>query len=287
MTKAELPKRVVVVSPHLDDAVLSLGAGIAHAARAGSEIRVVTVFANDPDSDAPVTDWDREAGFSSAREAAIARREEDARACAIVGASPTWLPFTDDDHGGEPNFEPVRTRLDQAIADTDAVLLPGYPLAHPDHALLTASLLSAPPAARLALYVEQPYAAWRHLGRGRRTWAAADLSLTRSLHNLASMLLHTRRGRELQTPTTEAAVKEALSDEPVWGELVAEWRDRRSKRRALREYGSQFRGFGRHTAQLIDLYERGWRGEGLAWISSRSGASGSTGSAHRRCAASA
>jgi LmbE family N-acetylglucosaminyl deacetylase len=270
MTSTALPERVLVVSPHLDDAVFSLGAGIAHAARAGSVVRVVTVFANDPDSNAATTDWDREAGFSSAREAAIGRREEDGRACALVGATPTWLPFTDNDHGGEPNLELMRARLDEAIAeaDADAVLLPGYPLAHPDHALLTTSFLSTPPrAGRLGLYVEQPYAAWRHIGRGRRTWAAADLTLTRSLHNLTSMLLHTKRGRELQTPTLDPAVTGSVGGEPVFGELVAGRHDRRSKRRALHEYDSQFRGFGRHTRPLIALYERGWGGEGLAWIS--------------------
>jgi LmbE family N-acetylglucosaminyl deacetylase len=270
MTKATLPERVVVVSPHLDDAVLSLGAGIAHATRNGSEIRVVTVFANDPDSDRATSDWDREAGFSSAREAALARREEDARACALVGAIPTWLPFADDDHGGEPDEELMRARLDEAIADVeaDAVLLPGYPLAHPDHGRLTFSLLSTPPSAvRLGLYVEQPYAAWRHIGRGRRTWAAKDLTLSRGLHNLASMLLHTERGRELQAPTLDEAVVHQTTREPVWAALEAGRRDRSSKRLALREYESQFRGFGRHTRQLIALYERGWGGEGLAWLS--------------------
>lgn len=270
MTKTTLPERVVVVSPHLDDAVLSLGAGIAHAVRAGSEVRVVTVFANDPDSDTVTTDWDREAGFSSAREAAARRREEDALACALVGAIPTWLPYTDDDHGGKPNLERMRARLDEEIADAhaDAVLLPGYPLAHPDHALLAASLLSAPPtAARLGLYVEQPYAAWRHLGRGRRSWATADLTLTTSVRNLASMVLHTKRGRELQTPTVDPAVTSAIDSEPVWAALVARGSDRRLKRRALKEYASQFRGFGTHTRPVIALYERGWGGEGLAWIS--------------------
>jgi len=269
MRTAALPERVVVVSPHLDDAVLSLGAGIAHAARAGSEIRVVTVFANDPDSETLTTDWDREAGFSSAREAATRRREEDALACALVGAIPTWLPYTDDDHGGEPDLEGMRARLEKEIADADAdaVLLPGYPLAHPDHALLATSLLSAPPtAARLGLYVEQPYAAWRHLGRGRRSWAAADLTLTTSLRNLGSMLLHTKRGRALQAPTAGPAVIDG--EPPVWTALIAQRSDRRLKRRALHEYASQFRGFGRHTRPVIALYERGWGGEGLAWISS-------------------
>ncbi len=51
-------KRVVVVSPHSDDAVLSLGAAIAAWARRGAEVEVLTVFALDPGSHAPAGGWD-------------------------------------------------------------------------------------------------------------------------------------------------------------------------------------------------------------------------------------
>ena len=37
--------RLVVVSPHLDDAVLSLGATLAHAVESGATVEVLTVFA--------------------------------------------------------------------------------------------------------------------------------------------------------------------------------------------------------------------------------------------------
>src|SRR5207253_2905574 len=117
--KTQLPHGVVVVlSPHIDDAVLSLGAGIARATRSGTEVRVVTVFANDPESSDPPTDWDRAAGFSSAGEAARGRREEDRRACEIVGADPVWLPCTDDDHGGDPR-ETFRAALAETLVDAE------------------------------------------------------------------------------------------------------------------------------------------------------------------------
>lgn len=267
--KTELPHGlVVVVSPHVDDAVLSLGAGIARATRSGTDVRVVTVFANDPESSDPPTDWDRAAGFSSAGEAARARRDEDRRACEIVGALPVWLPFTDDDHGGEPKPENVRTVLAETLVDAEVVLLPGYPLAHPDHVRLTRWLLTEPPPrARLALYVEEPYTAWRHLGRGRRKWAAPGLTPAKSMRNLAAMLARTPRGRLLQRPMLTDDIKGAVAGKPAWARLDAASRDRRLKRRAMRAYPSQFSGFGKHTATMIALYELGWGGEGVAWIS--------------------
>ena len=44
--------RVVVVSPHLDDAVLSLGATMAHAIESGAKVEVLTVFGCEPTSSA-------------------------------------------------------------------------------------------------------------------------------------------------------------------------------------------------------------------------------------------
>ena len=87
--------RVAIVSPHLDDAVLSLGTAIQRASRAGATMSVVTVLAGDPSSNDEVGEWDRLAGFRSAGEAAAARAKEDDRACEVVGARPTRLPFWD------------------------------------------------------------------------------------------------------------------------------------------------------------------------------------------------
>jgi LmbE family N-acetylglucosaminyl deacetylase len=52
------PGDVAVVSPHLDDAALSLGAAIAALTRSGRTVRVVTPFAGDPSSDAPANGWE-------------------------------------------------------------------------------------------------------------------------------------------------------------------------------------------------------------------------------------
>ena len=60
----------------------------------------------------------------------------------------------------------------------------GFPLAAPDHLRLTRLLLARPlPGVRAGLYVEQPYATWRLIGRGRRT-GAQGLTPSQGLRNL-------------------------------------------------------------------------------------------------------
>jgi LmbE family N-acetylglucosaminyl deacetylase len=154
-------QRVAVLSPHLDDAVLSLGASICEAARHGHDVTIITVFAGDPDSTDPPGRWDRRTGFTTAGEAVRRRREEDRRACALVGAEPLWLPFVDGDYGGERSREAVWASLAEELPHFDAVLLPGRPLIHPDHLWLARCIHEhgAEPA-RLGLYAELPYDFW-------------------------------------------------------------------------------------------------------------------------------
>jgi len=140
--------KIVVVSPHLDDAVLSLGAALSRAARHDAEVTVLTVLAGDPASTVPAGSWDAQSGFRTAGDAATARRQEDARACSILGVAPRWLPFGDEQYG------PLRTEFQ----GFDLILLPGFPLASQDHRLLNRLVLEqVQPKARLLLYAEQPY----------------------------------------------------------------------------------------------------------------------------------
>jgi LmbE family N-acetylglucosaminyl deacetylase len=154
-----LEREVVVVSPHLDDAALSLGAAVSHASRTGARVRVLTVFAGDPDSEAAAGPWDERAGFRTAGEAARTRREEDRRACAILGAEPVWLPYPD--HQYERDLEPAELRAEIVEIVGDATIyLPGFPLGHDDHAWLTQLLEAAFEPQQLGFYVEQPYFLW-------------------------------------------------------------------------------------------------------------------------------
>lgn len=267
---AGLGARVVVISPHLDDGVFSLGAAITHTTATHGEVKVVTVFGNDPASTARPSSWDAACGFGSVGEAATLRREEDRRACALVGAEPVWLPYADDDHGGgERSDAEVWAALTPSVDWADVVVTPGFPLYHPDHVWLTglvARMLDR--SRRLGLYVEQPYASWRLIGRGQRTWTAPGLTLGRSVRNLAAITLRARAGRRLQQPVTPDAV-DGIGLAPTWLALRAGPRAWAAKQRAVRQYRSQLEAFGPLVPSRIALYELGWGGEGLAWVERR------------------
>jgi LmbE family N-acetylglucosaminyl deacetylase len=167
---------LVVLSPHLDDAVFSVGAFIHERARKGVDVRVVTVFANDPVADGPPGAWDAMCGFTSAGAAARARRAEDRRACAIVGAEPRWLAHGDESYGRAADDDAVWSEVRDAVDGAALLLVPGFPLRQADHAWLTQLVVRrrAELAPALGFYAEQPYARVA-FARGRE--AAAPLPL--------------------------------------------------------------------------------------------------------------
>jgi LmbE family N-acetylglucosaminyl deacetylase len=148
---------IVVVSPHSDDGVLSLGGSMARWARAGRTVELLTVLALAPGSDAATGGWDRRAGFMTEGEAARARREEDRVACAILGVTPRWLPFGSVDYERHGDDEAVWEAARAVLVGAGVVLVPGAPLEHPDHAWLHELLVGRLPPASTALYAEQPY----------------------------------------------------------------------------------------------------------------------------------
>jgi LmbE family N-acetylglucosaminyl deacetylase len=153
--------RVTVLSPHLDDGVLSLGASIADAVRTGSEVTIISVFAGDPEAPEPAGAWDRRAGFATHGEAARVRREEDVHACAALGARPAWLALADEQYVPDPD-EAVLSHLAEAVSGMDVVLVPGRPLVHADHQRLYRLVSShGLDHAHLRLYAELPYDLWR------------------------------------------------------------------------------------------------------------------------------
>lgn len=207
--------RVVAVAPHLDDAVLSLGATLAHLARAGCDVVVLTVLAG--------------ASPGSPQEE---RRAEDARACAAVGARPCWLPLPDDGTPKDPRL--VGAALAPVLRPADVVLAPGYPLEHPDHAVVARAVADLHPPV-LGHYVEQPYAAWAALRPGAA--AGAHRAWT---------------GRRLTAPSCAGGPFVA---QPSCG------RCRLRKLRAVSAYGSQLRVLRRLPRTRIALYELLARGE--------------------------
>jgi LmbE family N-acetylglucosaminyl deacetylase len=147
----------VVVSPHSDDGVLSLGASMARWSRSGVRGELLTVLALDLESSAPTRGWDLRAGFPTEAAAARARRDEDAAACALLRVTPHWLPFGSVDFDRHGDDDAVWRAIEDAVRGAAVVLVPGSPLLHPDHAWLHELVRARLPAGGLALYAEQPY----------------------------------------------------------------------------------------------------------------------------------
>jgi LmbE family N-acetylglucosaminyl deacetylase len=222
--------RIVVVSPHLDDGVLSLGAAMARWARTGARVELLTVFACDPDSSAETGGWDGRAGFRTEGDAAAGRRKEDLRACALLGLTPVWLPFGSVDferHGDESD---VSDAVQEAVADADAVLLPGYPLTHPDHEWLVRTLAGKPLGNRLGLYAEQPYS-------------------------------HRTSGK----PRAPDWLDEAFEARPDFQLVPATIGDRLAKWRAIRRYRTQLPLLGMQRSVRRGPHSILWE-EAVAWV---------------------
>jgi LmbE family N-acetylglucosaminyl deacetylase len=126
--------RLVIVSPHLDDAALSCALlMIAHPVAT-----VVTVFAgNPPVYPTTMRYWDVQGGFGPDDDVMAVRRDEDRAALAVLDATPHHLDFIE--HTYNERDRPVRPDvlvgpLEAAIRDHDptAVIAP-FGLANPDH----------------------------------------------------------------------------------------------------------------------------------------------------------
>jgi LmbE family N-acetylglucosaminyl deacetylase len=151
-------RSIVVLSPHSDDGVLSLGGSMARWARSGRRVELVTVFGLDPASDAAAGGWDRRGGFRTEGDAAHGRREEDRVACALLGVTPRWLDFGSVDFERHGTDDEIWEALSEWADGDSLVFAPGAPLTHPDHADLERLVSERMPAERLARYAEQPYA---------------------------------------------------------------------------------------------------------------------------------
>jgi LmbE family N-acetylglucosaminyl deacetylase len=128
-------ERVAIVSPHLDDAVLSCGNFMA----AHTGVFVVTVFAGNPPAypTEPMRKWDVQSGFAPGDDVMEARRHEDDAALEILGATPVHLEFVE--HSYLPGDRPIAPDvLVDALAPALATLRPTlviapFGLANPDH----------------------------------------------------------------------------------------------------------------------------------------------------------
>ena len=93
--------KIALLSPHLDDAVFSVGGLMAALADEGHELHVVTCFTRSvsrPTDFALACQLDK--GLSAEVDYMQLRREEDVRACALLNAQPHWLDLPEAPHRG-------------------------------------------------------------------------------------------------------------------------------------------------------------------------------------------
>jgi LmbE family N-acetylglucosaminyl deacetylase len=218
---------LLVISPHLDDAVFSCGVAIA----AAHDALVCTVFAGAP-RDAMVTGWDTQCGFANAHEAMRARRAEDAAALDALGARHVHLGFLDSQYAGDhaSTSDEIASSLEGVIrtAPRRTLCIP-LGLFHSDHDLVHRA--------------------------ARKLWLA-DASLDCIAYEDA---LYRRMDGLVQTRLSD------LADEGIVATPISERIDTASlalhhdaKQRAVSRYASQLKAFGPNGYDDVFAPERFW-----------------------------
>jgi LmbE family N-acetylglucosaminyl deacetylase len=168
-------ERVLVFSPHFDDA--AMGAGHLLLAHPGST--VCTVFAGPPERyPDPPSEWDALGGFQPGDDVVAVRRDEDAAALAVLGAEHHWLEFVDHQYlepharATADDVAPALAAVVDAVAPTAVVLPLG--LANPDHVVThDAGVLVAQQRRDLAWFAYED-AGYKHIP-GMMAWRVSKL----------------------------------------------------------------------------------------------------------------
>jgi pimeloyl-ACP methyl ester carboxylesterase/predicted glycosyltransferase/LmbE family N-acetylglucosaminyl deacetylase len=222
----------VVLSPHLDDAVLSCW----HLLGGAGEVGVVNVFAGSPPNGGTNGYWDRQTG---ARDSVVRMRErfaEDRAALALAGRGGENLELLDAQYrdDGLPVSDVVaaiRARLPAGAV----VYAPAALGEHPDHLLVReAALRLKTSGVDVRLYADQPHAS---VG-GLPGWVTGSADGTRAAERWDARLADVRVG-----PPRVKALRQEQWD---------------TKLTAMREYATQFGALER-MAPLDDLrFEVEW-----------------------------
>lgn len=155
-----------IISPHLDDAILSCGALLSQCP--GSTI--VTMLAGDAPESGVRTAWDAAAGFVDAAEAMSTRRAEDRAAAAWLSADTKHLDFPDGQYDPHVPIASLAAGLTRALNAEEALPAPGtillpMGLFHADHIRVAQAWQHAAvhwPSQRMLVYEDQPYRSMGH-----------------------------------------------------------------------------------------------------------------------------
>jgi LmbE family N-acetylglucosaminyl deacetylase len=220
----------VILSPHLDDAVLSCWSVLTN-----PDAQVINVFAGLPSERALLSWWDRVSGASSPRQRALERAQEDQEALAVLGLEPLNLGFVDDDHrDGAQDVEPLVAAIAPLLEPDATVYAPAGIGAHQDHrAVRAAGLELHRRGFAVTLYAELPYCntfGWPHWVTGEEPSPFLDVA-----YDWESCL----EGEGLSIGPERALVRR-LDDA-----------EREAKLSALRCYRTQFSGLERGAVRFL------------------------------------
>ena len=255
-----MTQTVLVVSPHLDDAVLSIGASIAAWTAAGSRVVIASVYTTGP-ALADITPSMRKfADYET-------RRTEDADACAVVGAEVRrldqierafrrpylrgWSFFsTPADRSGFATLAAVTRALDPlAELAPDRILVPlgiGNHIDHVEAMIAATDWATARGWLDRVWFYEDFYALsgtmrQRHFVARLRLWQRRESPLLRArrLAAVLSVIAAARRG-----PDVETYLAPALRD-VTWTLTTTNVRGHEQRQLdAIARYPSQTRAFG-------------------------------------------
>jgi LmbE family N-acetylglucosaminyl deacetylase len=147
-------ERIVVVSTHLDDAVMSCWTLLDGA----SNVTVVTVFTGGPEPGF-VGAWDRDSDAPDSATRMQQRRDEDIAALAVAGCPYVHVGLLEIQYGGG-TCPPGA--LDSHLSGADVVYAPagiGVRHVNKEHGRVREAVLALRPDARL--YADQPYCGFR------------------------------------------------------------------------------------------------------------------------------
>jgi LmbE family N-acetylglucosaminyl deacetylase len=177
---------IVILSPHLDDAVLSCW----HVLTAPEEVEVVTLFAGVPSELTVPAWWDRHTGAADSGERVRERIDEDRRALAVAGRTAVNLGFLDEQYrDDEQDVGPLTDQIEALLPAGARIYAPAAFANHSDHALARAAALRLRDLGfPVSLYADLPHATvygWPAWVKGRRGSGSRDIAAAFWDHALA------------------------------------------------------------------------------------------------------
>lgn len=167
----------VILSPHLDDAVLSCW----HVLTQPGDVLVINVFAGVPGKlDEPAW-WDSYTGARDSGERVRERIEEDRRALAVAGRTAVNLDLLDEQYRStDQPLAPLVTQIGRLLPPGAQIYAPAAIANHADHVLVRAAALRLrADGFAVSLYADLPHATaqgWPAWVTGSRAPATKDLA---------------------------------------------------------------------------------------------------------------